>query len=108
MTEIIFLVEDDPEGGYTAQAIGEAIFTQGETKEELQAMIRDAVSCHFDDEEVIITKARKPVVKILAYNPTKTDRVPGTWRDLVIMSEDFNESLPPEILAGFTGAEYSE
>jgi predicted RNase H-like HicB family nuclease len=51
MTEIIFLVQDDPEGGYTAQAIGEAIFTQGETKEELQAMIRDAVRCHFDDDK---------------------------------------------------------
>ena len=54
-------------------------------------------------EEVIISKAGKPVAKIVAYNPTKTDRVPGTWRDLVIMSEDFDESLPSEILAGFTG-----
>lgn len=51
MTEIIFLVEDDPEGGYVARAIGESIFTQGETLEELRKMVRDAVQCHFEDEQ---------------------------------------------------------
>jgi predicted RNase H-like HicB family nuclease len=47
MTEIIFLVEEDPEGGYVARAIGEAIFTQGDSIEELREMVRDAVKCHF-------------------------------------------------------------
>ena len=28
MIEIIFLVEEDPEGGYTANALGESIITQ--------------------------------------------------------------------------------
>jgi len=50
-TEIIFLVEDDPEGGYVARAIGEPIFTQGETLEELRKMVQDAVQCHFEDEQ---------------------------------------------------------
>ena len=27
MTEIVFLVEEDPEGGYCARALGESIFT---------------------------------------------------------------------------------
>lgn len=49
MKELIFLVEEDPEGGYTAQAVGENIFTQGETMAELKTMIRDAVDCHFDN-----------------------------------------------------------
>ena len=31
MNEIIFMIEDDPEGGYNAQALGYSIFTQGET-----------------------------------------------------------------------------
>lgn len=31
MNEVIFLVEEAPEGGYTARALGEAIFTEGET-----------------------------------------------------------------------------
>ena len=48
MNEIIFLVEENPEGGYAARALGEAIFTAAETPEELQRMIRDAVACHFD------------------------------------------------------------
>jgi len=48
----ILLVEDAIEGGYNARAIGEAIFTQGETMDELKANIRDAVQCHFDDDKL--------------------------------------------------------
>jgi predicted RNase H-like HicB family nuclease len=40
---IEFLVEDHPEGRYVARAIGEPIFTQGETLEELRKMVQDAV-----------------------------------------------------------------
>ena len=50
MTEIVFLVEEDPDGGYTARALGEAIFTQGDDMPRLREMIRDAVHCHFPDE----------------------------------------------------------
>ena len=49
MDEIIFLVEESPEGGYEAQALGEAIFTEAETLPELKERIRDAVRCHFDE-----------------------------------------------------------
>ena len=48
MTEIIFIVEDAPEGGFSARAVGESIFTQAETMDELRAQVRDAVHCHFD------------------------------------------------------------
>lgn len=47
--EIIFLIEEDPEGGFNAQALGESIFTQGETPEELKENIKDALRCHFDN-----------------------------------------------------------
>lgn len=50
LTEIIFLVEDDTEGGYVAQALGESIFTQADTLEELKREIKDAVHCHFPDQ----------------------------------------------------------
>ena len=50
VNEIVFVVEEDPESGYTAHALGEAIVTQGETLKELREMIRDAVRCHFPDE----------------------------------------------------------
>ncbi len=49
MNEIIFLVEDAPEGGYSARAVGESIFTQAASTEELHARVRDAVRCHFDE-----------------------------------------------------------
>lgn len=51
MNEIIFLVEDAPEGGYSARALGHSIFTSGSTEQELQAMVKDAVACHFEDGE---------------------------------------------------------
>ena len=48
MSEIVFLVEETPEGGLTARALGEAIFTQAESFEALREAVRDAVRCHFD------------------------------------------------------------
>jgi hypothetical protein len=49
MSEIIFVVEDAPEGGLVARAVGEGIFTQADTIDELRGRIRDAVRCHFDE-----------------------------------------------------------
>ena len=49
MTEIIFLVEDAEEGGFIARALGESIFTEAETVEELKFNIKEAIECHFDD-----------------------------------------------------------
>lgn len=34
MNEVFFLVEEAIEGGYTAKALGESIFCEGETMEE--------------------------------------------------------------------------
>jgi predicted RNase H-like HicB family nuclease len=49
MSEIIFEVrEDEVDGGYTAHALGYGIHTQGETVEELRAMVKDAVRCSID------------------------------------------------------------
>ncbi len=59
MSEIVFIVEEDLEGGYTARALGESIFTQAETMEELRRMVREAVHCHFPDE-----KARPAVIRL--------------------------------------------
>jgi hypothetical protein len=43
------LVEPDPEGGYTAQALGHSIFTEGDTWDELKTAVLDAVRCHFEE-----------------------------------------------------------
>ena len=49
-SEIIFAVEESPEGGYEAKALGHSIYTQADTLEELKGMVKDAVRCHFEDE----------------------------------------------------------
>lgn len=49
MTEIVFLVEEDADGGLTARAIGPSIFTQAEDMNGMREAVRDAVRCHFPD-----------------------------------------------------------
>lgn len=51
MTEVIFLVEEDPEGGLCARALGHSIFTEADDPESLREAVRDAVACHFDAAE---------------------------------------------------------
>ena len=49
--EIIFLVEESPEGGFEARALGHSVFTEAETFEELKTMVQDAVRCHFEEPD---------------------------------------------------------
>ena len=49
MNEVVFVVEDAPEGGYTARALGESIFTVADSVDALRRCIQDAVHCHFDE-----------------------------------------------------------
>jgi hypothetical protein len=49
--EIIFLVQESPEGGYEARALGYSIFTEADTYEDLKQMVQDAVSCHFEPDK---------------------------------------------------------
>jgi len=51
MSELLFVVEEAPEGGFTAKAAGAAIFTEAETVEELREIMIDAVRCHFEEGE---------------------------------------------------------
>jgi hypothetical protein len=44
------MVQEPPEGGFAAEALGYPIFTVGGTLEELNEMVRDAVICHFEEE----------------------------------------------------------
>ncbi|UFS71514.1 hypothetical protein LPW11_04770 [Geomonas sp. RF6] len=67
MKELIFIIEEASEGGFTARAEGEAIYLQAESVPELRYHIRDAVTCqsgkgdaprrvrlHFVREEVLL------------------------------------------------------
>lgn len=48
--EIIFIVEESPEGGWTAKALGFSIFTEADSIDELKSNIKEAITCHFENE----------------------------------------------------------
>lgn len=52
MKEIFFVVEDALEGGFIAKALGESIFTEADTLEELRVNVKNAVECHFDADKM--------------------------------------------------------
>lgn len=52
MKELIFLIEEAVEGGFTARALGEGIFTEGETMDDLRTNIKEAVACHFEASDL--------------------------------------------------------
>lgn len=49
MSEIVFVVEEAPEGGFVARAVAESIFTEADTLAELHERAREAVRCHFEE-----------------------------------------------------------
>jgi hypothetical protein len=50
VNEIIFVVEEAPEGGYSARALGASIFSEADDLDTLQTELRDAVLCHYADD----------------------------------------------------------
>ena len=52
MNEVIFVVEEAPEGGFTARALGASIFTEADTVAELHEQVHDAVRCHFEEGQM--------------------------------------------------------
>ena len=51
MAEIVFVVEEAPEGGFTAKALGYSIYTEADTSNELKVAIKDALACHFEEDQ---------------------------------------------------------
>ena len=51
MTELVFIVEEAPEGGYTARALEASIVTEADDLPQLREAVRDAVRCHFDEAD---------------------------------------------------------
>ena len=48
MDKLIFLAQEEIDGGYFAKAAGQSIFTEANTLEELELNIAEAITCHFD------------------------------------------------------------
>lgn len=61
-SEVVFEVTETTSGGYNARAVGHSIFTQGHDWADLKVMVKDAVLCHFDDDEMP-TEIRLRLVK---------------------------------------------
>lgn len=51
-TEVLFVVEEDPAGGYVAEAVGVSIVTEADTLPELRDNVRNAVRCHFEPSDM--------------------------------------------------------
>ncbi|GAB4525781.1 MAG: type II toxin-antitoxin system prevent-host-death family antitoxin [Pleurocapsa sp.] len=68
-----------------------------EAKSQLSKLIESALA----GEEIVIAKAGKPLVRLIPYQENKQLRTPGGWEGKVIMSDDFDEQLPDDVLQGF-------
>jgi hypothetical protein len=51
MRELVFEVSQENDGGYTAEALGEGIFTQGDSWDDLRRNVADAVEAYFFDQQ---------------------------------------------------------
>ena len=56
MQEIIFIVKESEEGGYLASGLNDSIFTEGDTLQELKSNVKEAVLCHFEDQDPKIVR----------------------------------------------------
>jgi len=70
VSEIIFLVEVAPEGGYTARALGVSIFTEADHMGSLHANVRDAMHCHIEPDHHPLV-ARLQAVRADANDPSR-------------------------------------
>ncbi len=49
MKEIVFEVSQQADGGFSAEALGESIFTQADSWDELRVNVREAVQAFYFD-----------------------------------------------------------
>lgn len=56
MKEIIFVVKESEEGGYLASGLNDSIYTDADNLPELKVNIKEAVRCHFDDDDAKIIR----------------------------------------------------
>jgi prevent-host-death family protein len=73
-------------------------FNIHEAKTQLSRLVERAAA----GEEIIISKAGRPVARLGPIPEAVTPREPGRWRGQVRIHDDFDE-LPPEIAAAFRG-----
>jgi prevent-host-death family protein len=77
--------------------MSEVIYNLYEAKTSLSRLVDRAAS----GEEIILSKAGKPMAKLVPFHRPPEPRQPGGWEGQVRISEDFDAPLPPEILDAF-------
>ena len=97
--EVLFLVEEAPEGGYTARALGHSIFTEADTWEELKEAVRDAVNCHFDADDRPFVRAVLAAVLESATERHDERVVLGGTANLARYGEAFPLAIQPVLEA---------
>lgn len=70
---------------------------------EAQSQLSKLIESALAGEEIIIAKAGKPLVNLVPYQEKIEPRLPGGWEGKVVMSDDFDDQLPANILEGFLG-----
>jgi prevent-host-death family protein len=79
--------------------VSEVIYNLYEAKTSLSRLVDRAAS----GEEIILSKAGKPMAKLVPYHRSPEPRQPGGWEGRVRISEDFDAPLPQEIQDAFEG-----
>jgi prevent-host-death family protein len=79
--------------------MSEIIYNLYEAKTSLSRLVDRAAN----GEEIILSKAGKPMAKLVPFRQSSASRQPGGWEGQVRISEDFDDPLPPEIQAAFEG-----
>ena len=71
-----------------------------EAKSHLSQLVKEAAA----GTEIIIAKAGEPMARLVPLaQETKPIRRPGRLKGQLWMSDDFDDPLPPDILAAFQG-----
>ena len=53
-------------------------------------------------DEVVIARSGVPVARLIRIEPTATGRVLGTEIGRLVVADDFDAPLPPDVLTSFT------
>jgi prevent-host-death family protein len=75
-----------------------------EAKTHLSKLVEEAS----DGAEIIIAKAGRAKARLMPLERTQKDRKPGGWEGRLWIADDFDDELPPEMLAGFLGGDDEE
>ena len=75
-----------------------------EAKTRLSKLIDEASA----GSEIIIAKAGKPKARLVPLEKPPKERRPGGWERRIVIADDCDDDLPPQLFAGFLGDDEEE